>query len=198
MGSKLNNLIQAQLEDDSSLAGDQRAALFHFTQVQFGERLTLAENQQKALQAFWMYEKKEFLPIAKDLERVFNPVFSPPPYFADKVAAKQAQWSNQQLILYLNQEINIGTVSEGSNESISKHAREVATDLFRLENAMDGDEGGEADQASILVAAEGMRDAAKLMKLLETGCASRVHALYRIMQGLHASHHDRRPYTSST
>ena len=194
MGSKLNDLIQAQLEDDSRLAGDQRAALFHFTQVQFGERLTLAENQQEAIQAFWMYEKKKFLPIAKDLERVFNPVFSPPPYFAKKVAAKQAQRSNQQLIFYLNQEINILTIRR--NESTSVHARKVATDLFTLARAMDGDE--EADQASISLAAQGMRKAGKLMGLLERDCAVRAGKIYETIEKLHARHDDRRPYTSST
>ena len=196
MESKLNDFVQAQLEDDSNLTGDQRAALFHFTQVQYGERLTLAENQKEALQAFWMNEKKEFLPIAKHLKRILNPVYSPPPYFVDKVTATQAKWSNQQLIFYLNQEILIETVS--SYQSISIYARAVAADLFRLGNAMDGDEGGKADQASILVMAEGMRDAAELLNLLETDCAIRSDEIYRIIEGLHASHYDRRPYTSST
>jgi hypothetical protein len=195
MGSKLNDFVQAQLEDDSSLAGDQRAALFHFTQVQFGERLTLAENQRKALQAFWMYEEKEFLPIAQDLERIFNPIFShhstgsrrTDAYLDTYLAAKQAQRSNQQLILHLNQEINIGIVYEGSNKSCAKYARDVAKELLHLLKAIEFDGEGEAEKASCMVAQLAMSDAAKLMQLLETGCASRVLVLHRLIESLLAS-----------
>ena len=195
MESKLNDLLQAQLEGDSSLAGDQRAALFHFTQAQFDERVTLLKSQREALQAFWMKEKKEFLPILPDLERIFNPIFSnyntgsrvTKTYLDVYLAANQAQRSNQQLILHLNQEINIGIVYEGSNKSCAKYARDVAKELLHLLKAIEFDGEGEAEKASCMVAHLAMSDAAKLMQLLETGCASRVLVLHRLIESLLAS-----------
>ena len=98
MDPRLDAFIRAQSDEVSSLTEKQR-----------GEQLTLAQNQQEALQAFWMYAKQEFKPGAEKLESILQP------HLSDREEARKSQRRNQQLIFYLESQSPPGAGGPDTN-----------------------------------------------------------------------------------
>ena len=148
--------------------------------AQSEEQLTLAQNQQQELQAFWMSEKQEFKPRAEKLESILQP------HLFDRKEAKKSQRMNQQLIRYLESPLPPGA----GGPNISGCMGDIATELFTLLRAITKDTGHESyERQSILVAWNDMEDAETHMKQLEHRCIIRARQIAGRLSDYHDDSH---------